>query len=125
MTPLEQLKSAQPQEVKVYFPYCPDGKRRLLGHAISLYKEKNLEGARSVMGGEDIPFVASWNVCMLPIDETRCRVVFEGNSELSYEIKMETSEFVNFLIDVLMNFQRAKTVDFPKPFYRKLLRVDE
>lgn len=125
MTSLAQLKPAEPQEVKVYVPFCPDAKRRLLGHAIGLYKQKNLEGARAIIGGEDIPFVASWNVSMLPVDLTRCRVVFDGNAELSYEVMMQSSEFVNFLIEVLLNFQRARTVDFPKPFYRKLLRVDE
>lgn len=124
-SPLAQLQPSAPQEVKVYIPFCPDSKRRLLGHAISLYKQKSLEGARAIMGGEDIPFAAQWNICMLPVDLTRCRVVFDGNAELSYEVMMQSYEFVNFLIEVLLNYQRARAVDFPKPFYRKLLRVDE
>lgn len=122
---IPQLKPADDKEVKVYVPFCQEAKRRLLPHAISLYKLKSLEGARKIDGGEDIPFVAQWNVCSLPIDLTRCRVLFDGNAELSYEVTMQSSEFINSLIDVLLTFQRTRTVDFSKAFYRKLLRLDE
>ncbi|TAF55663.1 MAG: hypothetical protein EAZ60_12480 [Oscillatoriales cyanobacterium] len=81
-------------------------RRKFLPHAIGLYKLKSLEGARKIDGGEDVPFVASWNISSLPMDLTRCRVLFDGNAELSYEVT-------------------TRTVDFSKTFYRKLMRMDE
>jgi hypothetical protein len=122
---IPQLKPVDEKEAKVYVPFCQETRRRFLPLAIALYKQKTLEGARKIDGGEDIPFVASWNVSSLPIDLTRCRVLFEGNAELSYEMTLQSSEFVNFLIDVLLTFQRTRTVDFSKGFYRKLMRLDE
>jgi hypothetical protein len=50
---------------------------------------------------------------------------FDGNADQSYELLMQSSEFVDFLIDVVLNFQRTRITDFSKAFYRKLLRVDE
>ena len=50
---------------------------------------------------------------------------FDGNAELSYEITMANFEFINFLIEVLFNFKRMRTIDFSQPFYRKLLRMDD
>ncbi len=121
----EQLKPADQREVGVYLPYYKDNKKTLLPHAISLYKQKNLEGQRHIEAGESIPFVASWNVSMLPADMTRCRVQFDGNAELSYELMMANHEFVSFLIELLMNYKRSRQVDFPQTFYRKLLRIDD
>lgn len=123
---IPQLKPADDKEVKVYAPFCQEPRRKFLPHAIALYKLKTLEGARKIDGGEDVPFVASWNISSLPIDLTRCRVLFDGNAELSYEVTMQSSEFVSCLIEVLLTFQRTRTVvDFSKPFYRKLMRMDE
>jgi hypothetical protein len=123
--PIPQLKPADEREVKVYTPFCQEPRRKFLPHAIGLYKLKSLEGERKIDGGDDIPFVASWNISSLPIDLTRCRVLFDGNAELSYEVTMQTSEFVNCLIEVLLIFQRTRVVDFHKAFYRKLMRIDE
>ncbi len=122
---IPQLKPADDKEVKVYAPFCQEPRRKFLPHAIALYKLKSLEGARKIDGGDDVPFVASWNISSLPIDLTRCRVLFDGNAELSYEVTMQSSEFVSYLIEVLLNFQRTRTVDFSKSFYRKLMRMDE
>ncbi|HAT12295.1 MAG TPA: hypothetical protein DCS91_00650 [Microcoleaceae bacterium UBA11344] len=123
---IPQLKPADDKEVKVYAPFCQESRRRFLPQAIALYKLKSLEGARKIDGGDDVPFVASWNISSLPIDLTRCRVLFDGNPELSYEVTMQSSEFVSHLIEVLLNFHRTRTVvDFSKPFYRKLMRMDE
>ncbi len=122
---IPQLKPADEKEVKVYAPFCPEPRRKFLPLAISLYKLKSLEGARKIDGGEDVPFVASWNISSLPIDLTRCRVLFDGNPELSYEVTVQSSEFVSFLIEVLLTLQRTRAVDFSKAFYRKLMRVDE
>jgi hypothetical protein len=123
--PIPQLKPADEREVKVYTPFCQEPRRKFLPHAIGLYKLKSLEGERKIDGGDDVPFVASWNISSLPIDLTRCRVLFDGNAELSYEVTMQTSEFVNCLIEVLLIFQRTRVVDFHKAFYRKLMRIDE
>jgi len=127
MSSLSQLKPIDEKEVKVYAPFCPENKRRVLPHAISLYRQKSVEGARKIEGGEDIPFVATWNMTMLPIDLTRCRIQFDNNADLSYETTLQTSDFINYLIELLLIYQRTgKTqTDFPKPFYRKLLRLDE
>lgn len=121
---INQLKPADKGEVAVYAPYYSEKRRKYLGHTISLYKQKHLEGARHVEGGQDIPFVATWNVSMLPSDLTRCRMQFDDNAELSYEVMMPTNEFVNFLIDLLLNYHRTHGIDFSKSFYRKLLRYD-
>ncbi|NES92489.1 type IV pilus biogenesis protein EbsA, partial [Okeania sp. SIO2B9] len=80
--PINQLKPAEKGEVAVYTPYYPDNRRKYLAHAISLYKQKSLEGARDIEGGENIPFVVTWNVSILPADITRCRMQFDGNQEL-------------------------------------------
>ncbi|MDE5116344.1 MAG: hypothetical protein O4860_03505, partial [Trichodesmium sp. St2_bin2_1] len=71
---------------------------------------------------ENIPFIITWNVSMLPADITRCRMQFDGNQELSYELMMATYEFIDFLIDVFLNYHRTHTIDFSKNFYGKLLR---
>lgn len=121
---INQLKPAEKGEIAVYTPYYPEKRRKYLGHAISLYKEKSLEGARNIEGGESIPFVVTWNVSLLPADITRCRMQFDDNPELSYEVMMANYEFVDFLIDVLLNYHRTRTIDFAKTFYAKLLRYD-
>jgi hypothetical protein len=123
---LEQLQPAPQQQVGVYIPYYPQaGKRQVLPYAISLYQKGALEGKRKIEGGEGIPFIATWNVSTLPADLTRCRIQFDGNSELSYELMLANFEFVDFLIEVVMNFKRTRLADFSQGFYRRLLRLDE
>ncbi|NEN90203.1 MAG: hypothetical protein F6K48_15310 [Okeania sp. SIO3H1] len=121
---IHQLKPAEKGEIAVYTPYYPDNRRKYLAHAISLYKQKSLEGARDIEGGENIPFVITWNVSILPADITRCRMQFDGNQELSYDTTMATYEFVDSLIDVLLIYHRTRNVDFSKNFYGKLLRYE-
>lgn len=122
---LEQLKPADTGAVSVYMPYYQGVKRNTLPFAISLYQKGSLEGDRLIEGGENIPFVATWFVSKLPAELTRCRLQFQGNAELNYEVMMANSEFVSYLIEVILNFKRSKLIDFPQGFYRKLLRVDE
>jgi len=122
---IEQLPPANPQRVNVYMPYYQGNKRTWLPKAMSLYEKGVLEGNRKIEGGESIPFVATWSVVALPADLTRCRLQFDGNAELSYEIALANNEFVNFLIEVIMNFKSSRTIDFSKSFYRRLLRLDE
>ncbi|MBW4576006.1 MAG: hypothetical protein KME08_12060 [Aphanothece sp. CMT-3BRIN-NPC111] len=123
--PIENLQPAEKGVVALYMPYYQGAKRNTLPLAISLYQEKSLEGERKIEGGEGIPFVASWFVSTLPSDLTRCQLQFNGNAELSYEVMMLNSEFIDYLIELILNFQRDRSIDFSKSFYRKLLRVDE
>jgi hypothetical protein len=123
---IDQLQPAPPQHCGVYVPYYPQqGKKQLLPLAISLYQKGSLEGQRKIEGSDSIPFIATWNVSSLPADLCRCRIQFDGNADLSYEVLMANFEFVDFLIDVIMNFRRSRLSDFSQGFYRKLLRQDE
>ncbi len=122
---LEQLQPATQQQANVYLPYIQGTKRNFLPLAIGLYQKGILEGQRKIEAGENVPFVASWNVATLPSDLTRCRVQFDGNAELSYEVMMASFEFINFLIELMENHKRYKLTDFSQSFYRKLLRIDE
>lgn len=121
----ESIQPAAKQDIGVYMPYYQGNKRNVLPYAIGLYKHGNLEGERQIEGGESIPFLAHWNVSMLPADLTRCRMQFDGDAELSYEITMATFEFVDFLFDVIAAVRHKAPPDFSKAFYRKLLRVDD
>jgi hypothetical protein len=122
---LEALQPANPRDVNVYAPYYQGRKKSALPLAISLYQAGSLEGVRKIEGGESIPFVASWNISSLPADLVRCRLQFDGNAELSYEVMLANFEFVDFLIEVLFTFKSARVADFSQTFYRKLLRLDE
>ncbi|WP_254564416.1 type IV pilus biogenesis protein EbsA [Oscillatoria sp. HE19RPO] len=122
---LDQLQPADNREIGVYIPYYQGNKRAVLPRAISLYRQGNLEGERKIEGGENIPFVASWHVSSLPADLTRCRIQFDGNADLSYEVTMANFEFIDHLIDVIISHKRYHSVDFSKGFYRKLLLLDD
>ncbi len=123
---LNELQPAANQHVGVYIPYYPQAnKKQVLPWAISLYQKGSLEGQRKIEGGDSIPFVATWNISTLPADLCRCRIQFDGNAELSYEIMMANFEFVDYLIEVIMNFKRTRLADFSQTFYRKLLRLDD
>ncbi|MDX2096877.1 MAG: hypothetical protein SFW36_03805 [Leptolyngbyaceae cyanobacterium bins.59] len=122
---IQELQPADNRDVGVYMPYYQGNKRTMLPLAISLYQKGMLEGQRKIEGGESVPFVVTWSVSKLPADLTRCRMQFDGDAELSYEVMMANFEFVDFLIDVILTFKRARLVDFSQGFYRKLLRVDD
>lgn len=122
---IEKLQPADKGAVSVFMPYYQGAKRNFLPLAISLYQQGSLEGHRRIEGGENIPFVATWFVSKLPSEITRCRLQFDSNADLSYEVTMSNSEFINYLIEVIMNFKRARLTDFTQGFYRKLLRIDE
>ena len=121
----DKLQPATQQQASVYLPYIAGNKRNFLPYAISLYQKGVVEGKRKIEGNDNIPFVATWNVARLPSDLTRCRLQFNGNAELSYEVMMANFEFVSFLIEVMENSKLTRTIDFSKTFYRKLLRVEE
>ncbi|MDJ0574939.1 MAG: hypothetical protein QNJ65_07205 [Xenococcaceae cyanobacterium MO_234.B1] len=124
MSVIESLKPAGRADVVIYMPYYGKNKHNWLPYAISLYQTGSLEGQRVIEGGELIPFVASWYVSKLPSELTRCRLQFDGQAELSYEVTLSNSEFIDYLIDVIMNFKRSHFTDFPGSFYRKLLRFE-
>jgi hypothetical protein len=121
---LDQIQPAAEQEVSVYLPYYQGSKRNLLPQAIALYQNGSFEGQRWIEGGDNIPFMATWSISTLPADLTHCRIQFEGNAELSYEVTMTNFEFIGFLIEVLNNLKRTNIADFSKGFYRKLLRLE-
>ena len=121
----DKLQPATQQQASVYLPYIAGNKRNFLPYAISLYQKGVVEGKRKIEGNDNIPFVATWNVARLPSDLIRCRLQFDGNAELSYEVMMANFEFVSFLIEVMENSKLTRTIDFSKTFYRKLLRVEE
>lgn len=109
----------------VYFPYYPKSKQKSLPQAIGLYQTGSIEGERFIEGGESIPFVASWHVSKLPSELTSCRLIFDSQAELSYSVTMPNNEFVDHLIDLIANFRRTRTIDFPKAFYRQLLGLSK
>lgn len=120
---LDNLKPAPPQLVGIFMPYFNDKKRKYLPDAMGLYQQGNLEGERQIIGADNIPFVASWSGnSLLPSDLNRCRIQFDNNSELSYEMMVTASELVDFLSEVIVNYKKRKNIDFPKGFYYKLLR---
>lgn len=121
----EAIQPAGKQDISVYMPYYQGSKKNALPYAIALYKEGNLEGSRQIEGADNISFVATWNVSMLPADLTRCRMQFEGDTDLSYEITMATFEFVDFLFDIIVALRHKRPADFSQSFYRKLLRLDD
>lgn len=121
----EQLQPATQQQASVYLPYVQGSKRDFLRYAIGLYQKGVLEGKRKIEGSEHVPFVATWNIATLPSDLTRCRLQFDGDAELSYELMMASFEFINFLIELMENYKRYRVTDFSQAFYRKLLRVEE
>lgn len=126
MSTIKQLKPANRADVIIYMPYYSKEKHRVLPVAISLYQQGRLEGERQIEGGNNLSFAASWYVSKLPNDNTRCRLQFDGQPELSYEITLPNSEFIEFLIDVIIGYEQTRSTDFPRAFYRKLLNfVDE
>jgi hypothetical protein len=125
MSTIEQLQPAGKSDVVVYMPYYAKNKHNWLPYAITLYRQGSLEGSRHIEGGESIPFIATWFVSRLPSELTRCRLQFDGQADLSYEITISNSEFIDYLIDVVNNFKTVRLTDFPRGFYRKLLRFDE
>ncbi|ELR98288.1 type IV pilus biogenesis protein EbsA [Gloeocapsa sp. PCC 73106] len=125
-TDIKQLIPASKSDVIIYMPYYGKDKHRTLPLAISLYQQGLLEGERQIEGGENLSFVATWGVSSLPSELTRCSLQFERDAEYRYEMTIENSEFIDHLIDIILNYDRTRLVDFPRTFYKKLLNfVDE
>ncbi len=122
-----ELEKADTQEVGIYAPYYREPNRKsALPYAISLYKRGELEGIRPIEGGPAVTFVATWRVSTLPSDISLCRVTFDGDADMTYEVALENSEFVGYLIDVVIGMRdnpEDKKPDFPQGFYSKLFRI--
>ncbi|WP_126146712.1 type IV pilus biogenesis protein EbsA [Synechococcus elongatus] len=122
---IDELVPADPRAVSLYTPYYSQAnRRRYLPYALSLYQGSSIEGSRAVEGGAPISFVATWTVTPLPADMTRCHLQFNNDAELTYEILLPNHEFLEYLIDMLMGYQRMQKTDFPGAFYRRLLGYD-
>ena len=50
---------------------------------------------------------------------------FNEDADLTYEITMTNFEFIGFLIEMLTQYRRSQVADFPKGFYRKLLKLED
>ena len=125
MSSIEKLQPARKADTLMYQPYYDKQQHEILPYALSLYQQGYLEGQRIIEGQENIPFVAIWYVSRLPSERTRCRVQFKGSADLSYEISLSNSEFIEYLILLIKHFQSSRETDFGQKFYRKLLRFDE
>lgn len=128
MSIIDNLEPTNKTDVSVYLPYYPNrDKQKILPLALSLYQKGSVEGQRCVEGSSGISFVATWHVSKLPSELTHCRVQFEEQADLSYEMTLLNSEFIDYLIDLIVihNQSQGQDVDFPQNFYKKLLRFDE
>ncbi|KKJ01140.1 type IV pilus biogenesis protein EbsA [Prochlorothrix hollandica] len=122
-----KLAPAEKRDVFIYKPYYSNqdqNKQNVLPFALTLYRQESLEGERSIEGGKNIPFLATWFASNLPADLTRCRLQFDNNAELGYEVTLPNHEFIGYLSDLLVTYKRNKQTDFPISFYRKLLQYE-
>lgn len=124
MSSIEKLQPASRGDTLMYQPYYGKEEHEILPYALSLYQQGYLEGERIIEGKMNIPFVAIWYVSRLPAEKTRCRIQFEGSADLSYEINLSNSKFLEYLILLIKNFKKSRQTDFSQKFYRELLRLD-
>jgi hypothetical protein len=119
------LKAAAAQDVAIYMPYYKREQQQALPYAITLYKQGELQGERQIEGSLPVAFVATWRVSNLPSDLTLCNVTFEagGDDRYKYEITLVNSEFVNYLIEIVIQIRDTQIADFPQTFYSKLFRL--
>ncbi len=119
-----ELKQASPQEVQIYIPYYREpAKKTALPYAIGLYKQGELQGERLVENAPPVPFAMTWRPTNLPSDPVLCKVTFEGNPEMTYEVSLQNSEFVSYLIDFVIGHREKQTLDLPSGFYFRLFRM--
>ena len=127
MSNIEKLQPANQDDTKLYRPFYSKEQQEILPYALSLYQQGYLEGARLIEGKNEISFLATWYVSKskLPYEKTRCRIQFDSNAELSYELNLSHKEFIEYLILLINNFKKSRKVDFAQKFYRKLLRIED
>lgn len=120
-----ELTQAPPQEVAIYVPYYKEPNRRqALPYAMSLYKAGELVGERRVEGSPPVSFVASWRPSNLPSDLTLCRVMFDGDTDMVYELTLENFKFMGYMIDVVNHLRDRQYADFSNRFYGELFRMN-
>jgi hypothetical protein len=127
MNLFDEIISATPDKVNLYAPYFGKvpAKRSVLPKAMTLYHKGGLGGHRKIEGGERIPYVMNWIIQNLPGDSTRCTMIFDDNSDLTYDVNLLNSELIGYLIDWLINVRDTNSPDFPPYFYRKLMRIED
>lgn len=127
MNLFDEITPAAPDKVNLYAPYFMKSaaKRQVLPKAISLYYKGGLEGHRSIEGGEKIPYTTNWVIQNLPGDLTRCSMIFNENTDQTYDTNLMNAELIGFLIDWLINVRDTNTPDFPQYFYRKLMKIED
>jgi hypothetical protein len=126
MNLFDEIMPAQPDKVNLYAPYFMKAmaKRTVLPKAITLYQKGGLGGHRAIEGGEQIPYSINWVVQNLPGDLTRCTIIFDENSDLTYELNLANSDLIGYLIDWLINIRDTNTPDFSQEFYHKLMKME-
>ena len=127
MSNLEKLQPANQYDISLYRPMYTKEQQAVLPYALSLFEQGYLEGGRVIEGSKEISFLATWYVSKskLPYEETRCRIQFNSQAELSYEVNLKNRDFIEYLIQLIGNFKKSRKVDFAQKFYRLLLRMDE
>jgi hypothetical protein len=127
MNLFDEIIPAQPDKVNLYAPYFMKSaaRRNVLPKAITLYHKGGLGGYRAIEGGEKISYTMNWVVQNLPGDLTRCTMMFDDNSDLTYDVNLMNSELISYLIDWLINVRDANNPDFPQYFYRKLMKIED
>ncbi len=124
MSSIEKLQPATKADTLMYQPYYGKDQHDTLPYALTLYQQGYLEGERVIEGNQSVPFVAIWYVSRLPSEKTRCRIQFDGSADLSYELNLSNSEFLQYLILLIKNFEANHKIDFSQEFYRKLLQLE-
>ena len=121
---IEKIKPAPQEYVAIYRPYYPREKQSQLPYAISLYQQGSLEGMRRIESGETIPFVAFWNPdnLKLPSAPNPCSIQFNSNADLTYRTSIKNEDLIGCLIDLILNYKRKGSIDFPKHFYQQIMR---
>jgi hypothetical protein len=105
---IELESGCSPQEVSIYIPYYREpNKRQVSPYAISFIQTRKLQGERHIEGKAlcCFLFMAVWRAANLPSDSALCRLTFDGDADMSYEMTLENPEFVGYLIDVVSSIR--------------------
>lgn len=122
-----QLKTATTQDMGVYNVYfrkhSPERQKNLT-HGIALYQTGELQGERQIEYGQPIMFQATWKPVSFPEVPVVCRVSFNDDADLLYELEFAKAiDFIAHLTDVTSQYIAKNIVDFPQDFYFKLFRI--
>jgi hypothetical protein len=122
-----ELKTASMQDIGmygIYFSKQPANKKDNLPYGIALFQHGELQGERQIENSQPIPFQASWKPNSLPEAPVVCRVTFDNDADMIYELAIaKTTFFIGYLIDVVVLYKNKKVIDFPQEFYFELFRI--